>query len=528
MDPLEVIARLNPAEGSDVEPPTLDELTAARDDLARQLHALRRDGVTDLEALQSLQSAYATAVAAIEEIEASQRTLGQQVDDLLAGVPDPDAPATPPAGVPADPDGGEPTAPARVLSVREAAARLGLTATATSAPEDLARTDYRVMVGDSPRDDLTWHDLAHSFASSARGLKNGRERVARIETKFAQERTLPGNIGDNTRIVDDIVRPEAVAAAGGCCALPTPIYENPVLTSAARPIRDSVTSFGTDRGVVQFFPAICIPDSGADIWTCEDDAAVDPENEATWKVCLEVECEDSQTVDVNGVYRCLEIGNFQRQFSPEQWEGAIRAVTGLQARRAEAQLFTAMREGTASLHTGAAFGSIYTNLLNNVGLAAAQIRQDQRYVGVELHLWLAEWVLAAIATDARNRRYGTADMVENTSEMVATALANEGVNVTYSIDVDTILAGDQLSGPLEDYPAMASAVLAAEGQFTFLDGGTFDLGTEIRDHDLNRQNKVAAFAESFEGLLSRGCGSKSLDIPVEICDTTSGCVAATS
>ena len=54
------------------------------------------------------------------------------------------------------------------------------------------------------------------------------------------------------------------------------------------------------------------------------------------------------------------------------------------------------------------------------------------------------------------------------------------------------------------------------GTPSFADGTS--LGTEIRDHALNRQNKVAAFAESYEGILARGCNALGLDIPVEICD----------
>ena len=68
------------------------------------------------------------------------------------------------------------------------------------------------------------------------------------------------------------------------------------------------------------------------------------------------------------------------------------------------------------------------------------------------------------------------------------------------------------------FPLTLGSVLAPNGFFTFLDGGTLDLGTEIRDHNLNRQNKVAAFAESYEGILARGCNALGLDIPVEICD----------
>jgi hypothetical protein len=520
MDPLEILARLN----SD-DPPSLDELASARDDLARTLRSLkdsgvprREDGTLDLSAVVTLQEAYRTAVAAIEEMEAASRTEQEQLEDLLADIPDPDAQLS---------EAPEPVVDdkPRIMSVREAVQRLGLEAPARAEDTaDVSRTEHMVMIGDQPRDDATWHDIGHAFALSGRALKSGRERVVRVTTRFADERTLPGTREGNTRMVDDITRPDAVSAAGGCCALPTPIYENPVLSTTVRPIRDSLPTFGvTERGSVEFFPSVCIPDSGAQIWTCDDDAAVDPENEETWKDCLTVECDERQTVNVHGIPVCLEIGNFQHRYAPEQWQAYIRAVAALQARIADVELFRLMREGVSSVHPGVTTGSTYVNLLDTVGLAGATIRQDQRYGDVMLNLWIADWVRNAIRADFRRRRIDAAETVEATNAAITDALANEGVRVTFSPDLDPILDGDQVSGPLDAYPDTAGAVLAPEGHFTFLDGGMFDLGTEIRDHDLNRQNMVAAFAESFEGLLARGCNAKGLDIAIETCDTLPVC-----
>jgi hypothetical protein len=520
MDPLEILARLN---GDD--PPSVEELASARDDLARTLRNLkssgvprRADGSPDLDAVLTLQEAYKTAVAAIEEFEAARLSEQEQLDQLLDGIPDPDEKAVDDA----PPAEEKP----RVMSVHEAVQRLGLTPPQREEddPDRLSRTEHHVMIGDQPRNDATWHDIGHAFALSGRALKSGRERVVRVTTQFAQERTLPGSREANTRMVDDITRPDAVAAAGGCCALPTPIYENPVLSSTVRPIRDSLATFGvTERGSVEFFPAVCIPDSGAQIWTCDDDAAVDPTNEETWKDCLFVECDERQVVNVHAIPVCLEIGTFQHRFAPEQWQAYIRAVAALQARIADVELFDQMRQNVSSVHAGVTSGSTYVNLLDSVGLAAATIRQDQRYVDVQMNLWIADWMRNAIRADFRRRRIDAADTIEATDAAIADALANEGVRVTYSPDIDPILDGAQVSGPLDAYPDTASAVLAPEGFFTFLDGGMFDLGTEIRDHDLNRQNMVAAFAESFEGLLARGCNAKGLDIPVETCDTLPVC-----
>src|SRR5690606_25699878 len=123
--------------------------------------------------------------------------------------------------------------------------------------------------------------------------------------------------------------------------------------------------------------------------------------------------------------------------------------------------------------------------------------------------WLPDWIRTAVRLDLINRRvFSSATDDPNVADsMLAAAFANEGVKAIYSLALDSIegASGVTPDGPLTALPATAGAVLAPDGYFTFLDGGTLDLGTEIRDHSLNRQNKVAAFAESYEGLLARGC-----------------------
>jgi hypothetical protein len=170
-----------------------------------------------------------------------------------------------------------------------------------------------------------------------------------------------------------------------------------------------------------------------------------------------------------------------------------------------------------------ATGSTYVNLINGAALAAATIRQDERLADVRFNLWLPEWIRQAIRADIRVRRVASSatESAELADQVIAQALGNEGIDVVYSPDIDRIEEDSpgQQDGPLSPYPAVASAVLAPNGYFTFLDGGTLDLGTDIRDHELNRQNMVAAFAESWEGLLARGCNAKALDIPVEACET---------
>lgn len=524
MDLTTALAILGRVGSSDA--PSFSDLTAARDTIARELHRLKGEGNTDLEALVSIRKAYDVAVQAATEAKAALDSAAAEIDDVLDGVPNPDGDDE--GDDDEEDDEDEKGSSGQVLSIEEAVARLGLGTAGSgirvterdSAP-DLSATKTRVLIGTNEKSSATWDDLAAAFLDSGRSLKNGKERVARIDTEFASERTLSGKIGENTTLIDSFVSPEAVTAAGGCCSLPEPIFENPVYSSNARPIRASLPSIGASRGKVSFYPAICLPVDGSYLWSCEDDAAVDPEDPDTWKSCAEVECAESDEADVEAIYTCVTIGNYQQRFAVEQWRGYLQALAAQHARAADVALFSKMRAAVSTTHTLEATGSTYNNLLSGVALAAATIRQDQRLADVRFTLWLPEWVRQAVRAELRARRvYASAtDSIELTDQLIAQSLASEGVDAVWSPDINRIEEDSpgQQDGPLSPYPAVADMVLAPNGYFTFLDGGRLDLGTDIRDHDLNRQNKVAAFQESWEGLLARGCNAKALDLPIEIC-----------
>lgn len=511
---------------------SLSELTQARDVIARQLHSLRGASSPDLDALTTMRESYFAADAAVKAIAEAEQAHAEEIAAALADIPNPDEEEMPEEDPEEDPEEEDvpeekSTRKGKMLSIQEAVARLGLsTQTASVAvkepQKDLSATTTRVILNGNPVKDASLFTLSEAFRdASSRSLKAGKERIARIETTFAEERTLSGKIGPDTQLIDSFVSPEAVVAAGGCCSLPEPIYTNPVAGATNRPIRDSLTTMGASRGKFTFFPAICLPVDGVGLWSCEDDEAVDESDPATWKTCANVDCDVHDEVGVDAIYTCVTIGNYQSRFAPEQWQGYLAALAVMNARQAEVALFTKMRAEVTSTHTLAATGSTFANIVNGTALAAAAMRQDQRLGDIQLNLWLPEWVRTAVRLDLINRRvYGVAEDPNVADTMLANAFANEGIKAVYSQDLDSIIpVGGVVDGPLAALPNTAGMVLAPDGFFTFLDGGTMDLGTEIRDHDLNRQNKLAAFAESFEGLMARGCDARALDLPIENCDS---------
>jgi hypothetical protein len=260
-----------------------------------------------------------------------------------------------------------------------------------------------------------------------------------------------------------------------------------------------------------------LPDAGAALWTCAEDESVDPDDDNTWKDCEVIDCPTAETTIVDAVYRCLTIGEFQRRFATEQWTGILQATMALQARIAEARLLARMIATVGDTLAGYNTGSVFTNWAQQLQVITDSIRQDQRYIGVNIHTWVPSWLPGAIASDFYARRVLNIPDPTEVRMLMDGVARNAGVTITYTPDLD------DMTHATPAYPATAHTIVAPEGYYSFLDGGQFDLGIEIRDLDLARQNAVAAFAESFEGLLARGCNAWASNVTSTICSDAAGC-----
>lgn len=514
-------------------PPTADELNSAVTSLKQLMRDERANPQADLEVLQSYKAAYDTIKAAHAEAAEAEAAIQAEVDELLADVFDDaeggdeeDGDDEPAEAENSDKEpvlaGGQ----VKVLSMAEVAARVR---SRPQPPEPAAvelSTNLRTLVnGREVTKQPTLTDLKGEFAKFTRNPALGKHAIARWETLDpTKEFFLSDDIGKRTAQIDALVSPEAVAAAGGCCILPEPIRDQTVLGSTARPIRDSLPSRGIQSvGAVTFYPPVCIPQEGAAVWTCDDDAAVDPEDLDTWKSCAVFECDEPVVTTVDAIYRCITIGNFQRAFDSERWGAVLQALLISEARLAETHLWTKMRAATLATKIGNDTGSIFVTFIQNIGILSEMLRQDQRLADINLHYWGPEWLKEAMRADLVARRIVHVENPVAADTLINQALSNSGVNVTWSPDLDTIDSTPN-AGPVPTYPAIASGILAPEGYFTYLDAGQFDLGTEIRDFNLTRQNAVAAFAEEFQGLMARGCAALNVDLPVTVCDLADGCI----
>ena len=470
----------------------------------------------DKESLASMLDAVKLVDLAIEAVTKLEAEADDEFDALTAEFPELADTSAAPAELEANVEGAKPSG--TVLSFDEAAARLGLSATPAADRIEVKESRQELSINGLEAKDASWRELGEAFAKSAKqGIRGGRSTLATVKTEHAVE--LAGNRGENSRILDELYREsgsEAIVAAGGCCTLAEPIRDIPMLATLGRPIAQSLPTVGAAAGAVTFFPPVCLPQGGVATWTCAQDAAVSEADPDTWKDCVEVECDDAEDVVLDAIYKCLTIGNFNQRFAPERWEAVLHAASAAQARLAEQTLFAQIYNNTnTTKRTVADMGSVYLTVLSAATRAWAMISQRQRYTGRRGRMIMPSWVKLAAEMDvlARGIKRGRAGQERD----LEVALADIGIDVTWSDDLSPIELTPG-AGVIPNFPATFQATLNVDGGVFRLDGGELNLGTEIRDHDLNRQNKVAAFSETFEVAAVRSCDTLGLTIPVTVCD----------
>jgi hypothetical protein len=547
-------------------PPSSGELSIARTELSRLLHAEARAETPDLAVMASIRQSYSTAGEALIAAEAAEAEEAQRVQDMLDGVEDPDEGGeegeeeTPPAETPPVEAGAEgeqlpppeavETPPAVTAETPPAPTEQPLPVAASGAPRTMPLRDAAARLSSRPQtppalDEIppvegaeifllgkqldhvpSITELANAYVSAFRSPSTGKQSLLQMNTVFDPATPVLGtNKAQNTQVLDEHISPEAVAASGGCCSLPTVIRTQNVLSSTSTPLTDSLPGIGVfESGAVMYYPALCLPSEGVWNWTCAEDELVDPDDEETWKNCTVIDCADEERTIVDAIYKCLTIGEFQRRFAPEQWAGVLRGTMALWARVQETKTWTQMLAGVTQTCTQDDTGSVFTNLVQGIQREADAIRDDQRYLDVRMEAWVSDKIVGAIASDFAARRLESIADPTTVRTLINNAAANANVAMNFIPDTDPMTKGDGVA--CSTYPDTFTAIVAPNGMYSYLNGGQFDLGAEIRDINLARQNAVAAFAEAFGAVLVRGCAATRINIPNTYCTDAAGCLGS--
>lgn len=345
------------------------------------------------------------------------------------------------------------------------------------------------------------------FVATPRGLT---EKVviasASWGDQYPEERRLEGD--EHALSIANVEKiratrgPEALAASGGWCAPSTIRYDIGALGTAARPVRDALTSFLTTRGGLQYLPDISIAatdvtDGTSNITEAQDEAGGTP----AIKTCVTVDCPAFSDVRADVLATCLEAGNLMQIAFPElvaAWQDLLSVQA---ARERDANLLDAIVADTQTKRVTAA--KVY-GALNSVVYAFARLaagyRSRHRLDDTTVFRALAPaWLADLLVVDLVNRQFP----VDVPSRDAVAALIQRYTNVAVSWYLDEASGAGQIIGAqgdgsaVVDFPDVAEVYLYPEGGILFIDQGELNIGL-VRDSALNETNDVRFFAEVFE------------------------------
>lgn len=540
IDALKILADL---DGDNA--PSDEDLQAAHDELVEALDAATKADKPDLGLARELHAGVGKFKEALAErakaVEAEREELKKLRDGVFDDTAKPeDDPATDPAADPADPV-KVPDSPAEIQEPVTASVDIAARIRANSAVRTPVETP-KVRNATSSRsigpasgyelDTADFHDLGGMFSTHAKAITTPGQRgsLFRLTRNFEESRQLGFNVDMNNQRMMRWFGPgqgkaTPLAAACGLCGPGDVDHTHPICSEDGRPIRDSTPQFQATRGKITFAPAASIGDlsGNVSIWTPEMDAAAcaigSPGSDIPTKPCPPIACPEELVCATDAVVRCITVGNFQAQFSPEFWASRLALLLAEFDRVAEQKSIEEIHAASSDLGV-VDEGNTLASFLIGVNSIIAADRSAQRNMTRRYRI-IADSYIRDYIRNQFIANLGVANNIEALQIADATIngwLSDINASVTWTFD-GTFGAGvdgqeHRILLPGET-PTEAGVYIHPEDAFVFLDGGTLDLGTDIHDSTLNATNDRQAFAESFEKTCFRGCSAYHFTIPIE-------------
>lgn len=560
IDPLKILQALD----SDNKPSTGDLEAAKADLLAALNEATKPDAVPDKALATDLRAGVDKITTELGERAETERQEREELAKLREGLFDDDKATETGTGDTGGDDGGtggdageqgaeeaREAEPVAASSGADIVARLtALAATkapAAPAPKSVNSTRSRAL-GVAAGFELTdgsYTDVGELFSHHAKAITNPGQRghMFRLTREFPEDRQLGFNVDlNNQRMMGTFgvgqnmgVGPRA--AACGICGPGDVDHTHPICSETGRPIRNAMPQFQATRGKITFAPAASIGDlsENVSIWTLEMDeaaCAVDSPaspSETPTKPCPPVACPEELTCATDAVVRCITVGNFQAQFSPEFWASRLALLMSEFDRVAEQKMIEEIHAASVNLGEVDECNTLASFLMGINSIIAAD-RSAQRNMTRRYRI-IADAFIRDYIRNQVIRNLGIANNIEALQVADATIngwLADINASVVWTFDGTFDGTEHRILLPGE-VPATGGVYIHPEDAFVFLDGGTLDLGTDIHDSMLNATNDRQAFAESFEKVCFRGCSAYYFEVPIfsgcgcsnEACTSTS-------
>jgi hypothetical protein len=337
----------------------------------------------------------------------------------------------------------------------------------------------------------------------------------------SEERRLTANNGEeNLRKVQALTSPRAIVAAGGLGAPEEVRYDLFDLVGVTdRPVRDVLPVFVTERGGIRFMRAPTLADVNGvtGLWTIEDDieALTDP---TVRKPSFRVQPGPEVVVDTQAITMIMTFGNLMTRAYPELVARHTDLALVAHARVAEQLLLTQIGALSTAVDTSPQIAGAAHELLYTVAKAVAGYRNRHRMTAITpLRAIFPAWFLEVLRADLAFGGEGLEAFAVADAQIEGFFRARN-VNVTWALDgeqgqdyaalTETARWAGQADGTrdhvvLADFPDEVIWYLFAEGTFSFMDGGTLDLGL-VRDSTLNAANDYQTFVETFENVVKFG------------------------
>lgn len=294
----------------------------------------------------------------------------------------------------------------------------------------------------------------------------------------------------------------ALRASQGFCAPIPNNYDQPVLGSTARPVRDEMTHrYGADRGGVRTLPAprLAGVTGATTVWTAANDVAL---NSPATKACATLTCPDPDETLIDAIVTCLKIGNFRKMSFQENIDAWVRLAAVHAVRTAETKMLTKIGAESIQVTVAATGNELGTtrNVLATIDRITAQARSFNRMdPEYPFRLGFPSWLQDNMITDLSREVPGaTAERLATSDAEINGFLRAKGVNVTWFLDGETgQVYSAQADGALQGWKSHVIGYLYPEGQWLGLDGGSLDFGI-VRDSILNSTNDFQMMSEFFE------------------------------
>jgi hypothetical protein len=351
------------------------------------------------------------------------------------------------------------------------------------------------------------HEITNGLDLVSRGLSAGR-LIAQLHSGLDGER-ISRDSTRNEAITASALR--AITASGGICSPPQHFYEQTILATSDRPVRDALPILPAVRGAVSFSAPPMFGDaaSGTSVWTHTND--VTPSNPAT-KPYIVMPCEEPQDVYVSAITQSMKVGNFAARWERERVESWLSLLLAEQASLAEETILSTITTGSLAVSHGQVLGAA-RDLPGAVGQTVVQARSRGRMSPRALFTMIAPaWLREMLRLDLSRMAPGDGVLAVSDAQ-IDELFTVRGVRPVWSLDMARFDA-TQGVGPVIGYPSTVDVLLFPVGGWLFLDGGSLDLGA-VRSPELVATNDALLFAEDFENVAH--LAGPSFKLTVDVC-----------